>query len=243
MDNENQIKKIMLKNQITLLIILSTLFMAACQQKVDNNALNGTWQIFTTKAENKQQNPVAYWLSIDNDRFQWGDGDYIIDSGAWILDEAEMIVLLDSDNGTENDTEWILNFRKDTLTLEGTENKTNSYQKYMEAVKTKKRPQHFRDKVVGTWKFDEVSIDSVPEPKIDNAFIEFNQNGKWYAQGDSGVWDMNNYAPILNVNAINGKELNEWLVVFDANKTDKMNWIGTSTLGQDKYQVKLSRKK
>jgi hypothetical protein len=233
----------MIKNKITLLIVLSTLFMAACQQKVDIDNLDGTWQIFTTKTETKQKNPVAYWLNIDNNRFQWGDGDFIIDSGAWVLDEIEMIVLLDSDSGTENDTEWILNFRNDTLTLEGTENKTNSHQQYMEAVRTKKRPQHFRDRVVGTWKFEEVSIDSIPEPKIEDEFIEFNQNGKWYASGDSGVWDMNPYAPILNVNAITGQELNEWLIVFENNKTDKMNWIGTSTLGQDRYLVKLSRKK
>lgn len=232
-----------MKNKIKLLIIAAMFFVVACQQKVDEKALDGTWQIFTTKAETKQQNPVAYWLSIDGARFQWGDGDYIIDSGAWVLDEASMIVLLDSDNGTENDTEWQLDFRNDTLTLEGTANKTNSYQKYMEAVRTKKRPQHFRDRVVGVWKFDEVSIDSVPEPKIEDAFIEFRENGKWYASGDSGVWDMNPYAPILNVNAITGQPLNEWLILFEKNKENKMNWIGTSTLGQDKYQVKLSRKK
>ena len=113
----------------------------------------------------------------------------------------------------------------------------------MEAVRTKQRPQHFRDRVVGVWRFEEVSIDSVPEPKIEDAFIEFSENGKWYASGDSGVWDMNPYAPILNVNAITGQPLNEWLILFENNKNDKMNWIGTSTLGQDKYQVKLSRKK
>jgi hypothetical protein len=231
-----------MKNRITLLIMLSIFFITACQQEADTNILDGTWQIFRTQTEKNKQNPVAYWLSIDNNRFQWGDGDFIIDSGEWVLDEAEMIVLLDSDNGTENDTEWTLNLREDTLTLEGTENKTNSYQKYMEAVKTKKRPQHFRDRVIGNWKFEEVSIDSVLQPKIDDAFIEFNINGKWYASGDSGIWDMNSYVPILSVNAITGQPINEWLILFERNKTNQMNWIGTSSLGQDKYQVKLSRK-
>jgi|GEM_PF-6336983 hypothetical protein len=231
-----------MKNRITLLIMLSIFFITACQHEADTNILDGTWQIFRTQTEKNKQNPVAYWLSIDNNRFQWGDGDFIIDSGEWVLDEAEMIVLLDSDNGTENDTEWTLNLREDTLTLEGTENKTNSYQKYMEAVKTKKRPQHFRDRVIGNWKFEEVSIDSVLQPKIDDAFIEFNINGKWYASGDSGIWDMNSYVPILSVNAITGQPINEWLILFERNKTNQMNWIGTSSLGQDKYQVKLSRK-
>lgn len=227
-----------MKNKINLLIMLAILFMAACQKKIDKNSLNGTWQIFTIKAEKQQQNPVAYWLNIEDNRFQWGDGSFVIDSGAWVLDEAEMIVLLDSDSGTEDDSEWILNFRNDTLTLEGTENKTNSYKRYMEAVAIKNRPLHFRDRVIGNWKFEEVAIDSIIQPKNEEAVIEFNENGKWYAQGDSGVWLMNPYAPILKVNAITGQPLNEWLVLF---KEEKMNWIGTTGLGQDKYTVKLSR--
>ena len=225
-------------NKINLLIILSMIFMVACQKKMDKDELNRTWKIFTIKNEQQQQKPVAYWLNIDDNRFQWGDGDFVIDSGAWVLDEAKMIVLLDSDNGAADDSEWILNFRNDTLTFEGTENKSNSYKRYMEAVVTETRPLHFRDKVVGNWKFEEVTVDSIVQPKNEEAFIEFSKNGKWYAQGDSGVWLMNPYAPILKVNAINGQPLNEWIIIF---KEDKMNWIGTNSLGQDKYRVKLSK--
>ncbi len=223
---------------LLLFFVAISLFFAACQEE-QAPKYEGLWQIFMVKVENNQQNPVAFWLEIEGERFRWGDGDFVVDSGKWVLDEAEVIALLNSDSGTEEDTEWALSFRNDTLVMKGTENKSSSHNRYMEAVRIQQRPIHFRDQVLGQWRFEEVQVDSVPQPKIENAFIEFNENGKWYAEADSGVWIMNPYAPVLKVNSITGQPLNEWLAIFTG---DTMRWIGTSTLQQDKVHVILTKK-
>jgi hypothetical protein len=214
-------------------LLLSIIFFSCQKEEVKN--YDGIWQIITIKSENRQQKPVAFWLENNGETFIWGDGNFVSDSGKWIIDETD-ILLLESQNGKERDSEWQLSFRNDTLIMEGTANKSNSYKRYMEAVKIEKRPLHFRDEIIGKWAYDEILMDSIPLPKQENTWIEFRDNRVWYSPTDSGVWAMNAYAPILDINDRQGQPLNEWFVIV---QQDSMRLIGTGTLEQDNLEAKL----
>lgn len=222
----------MLKKGLYALLFL--ILFCACQEEAVKN-YNGIWRIITVKSENRQQKPVAYWIENQGDTFIWGDGNFASDSGKWIIDETD-ILLLESQNGKERDSEWQISFKNDTLVMEGTANKSNSYKRYMEAVKVDKRPLHFRDKIVGKWVYEEVLMDSIALPKQENAWIEFRSNSIWYSQVDSGVWSMNAYAPILDINDQQGQPLNEWFAIMNQ---DSMRLIGTGTLKQDNLEARL----
>jgi hypothetical protein len=225
----------MLKNSFFVLLFSIVFF--ACQQEEKNN-YEGIWQIITIKSKKGQQNPVAYWITSQDSSFIWGDGNFPLDSGRWFVNKSD-VLLLESTNGKERDTEWQLSFRNDTLVMEGTDKKSNSYKRYMEAIKVQERPLHFRDQIIGKWQYDEILLDSVPFPKRDNSWIEFRKNSAWYSQSDSGVWSMNPYAPILDINDRRGQPLNEWFVIVSQ---DSMRLMGTETLKQNNLEAKLSRK-
>lgn len=223
--------------KIFFFIFSSIIFFSCQKEKIKN--YEGIWQLIAIKSENRQQRPVAFWLEHQGDSFIWGDGNFASDSGKWIMTETD-IVLLESQNGKERDSEWQLSFRNDTLIMNGTTTKSNSYKRYMEAVRVDKRPLHFRDKIVGKWEYDEILVDSVALPKRENAWIEFRKNSVWYSQSDSGVWSMNAYAPILDINDKTGQPLNEWFVIV---QQDSMRLLGTETLKQDNLEAKLLKVK
>lgn len=214
-----------------------SIIFSACQEKEIIN-YEGTWQIITIKTKKRQQNPVAYWITTTDSSFAWGDGNIPLDSGKWLVNESE-VLLLESSSGKERDTEWQLSFRGDTLLMQGTANKSNSYKRYMEAIRVSERPLHFRDKVIGKWQYDEILLDSVPLPKKENSWIEFRKNSVWYSQSDSGIWSMNAYAPILDINDKKGQPINEWFVIVNQ---DSMRLMGTATLEQDNLEAKLLKK-
>ncbi len=226
----------MLKNSFYV-ILLSTILLSCQKGKVEIH--DGVWQIIIVKSENRNQKPVAFWIEYQDSNFVRGDGSYALDSGKWFIDETD-ILLLESDNGKERDTEWQLSFRNDTLVMEGTPTKSNSYKHSMEAIKVDKRPLHFRDQVIGKWAYDEILVDSIALPKLDNSWIEFSKNGVWHSQADSGVWAMNAYAPILDINDREGQPLNEWFVVVTQ---DSMRLMSTGELQQEGLEAKLLKVK
>jgi hypothetical protein len=218
-------------------IVGLALLLWACEAK-ETTDYEGVWQITLIETENRKQVPVAYWIEKTGENFSWGDGDFPLDSGRWVWNEDRTVLLLESANGREHDTEWNVSWQQDTLLLNGTPNKSSSHKRVMWAVKVKERPLHFRDKIIGKWRYDEVMLDSVALPPRDDAWISFSKNQVWYTAGDTGVWEVNPFAPILTVADKRGKPINEWFLIVGQ---DSMRLVGTSTFEQDNVEAKLTR--
>ena len=110
---------------IRILILLSLLSWACSPKPTLSEQLMGKWHIHKVVIRGMD---VSGEHNPDNDRWIcfFHDGNYAGDggkpgknSGRYSLDEVTAVLMLDSDAGEDDDTNWIVHFSRDTLVMQG----------------------------------------------------------------------------------------------------------------------------
>jgi hypothetical protein len=83
----------------------------------------GKWQILKIVENNESTDLVENWINLKNNgTFESYDGEFKKqENGKWLYSSEDKVLLIDGE-GEEGDSEWILNFKNDSLVFHSKSN-------------------------------------------------------------------------------------------------------------------------
>lgn len=228
----------MIKWQTILFFVGIALIVISCESEEQQVDINGLWKVTTIERDKLTMPPSGLWYEIANGAYSMGYGKEFVDSGVVAM-QPDGILAIKSKIKADNDSEWAISTKADTVIWNGTDTKVNSNGLKMYLVQTKNRPQKSEEAIIGKWTVLQYTQDSARANHPFGDWIEFYEGGKClFHPSDSGTWTMNPHLPIMNIQCPSRQLLNQWLVKFDEDKTF---WTGTSTFKQDNLKLELKR--
>ena len=100
--------------------LLGFLFLSACAGSKLEKEVRGDWSIAKIQHEG-QFIPEGIWLKLEEgNRYSSGhDLAEVPHVGRWTIEEGGSLLVLDSDLGEEDDSQWALSMQGDTMILRG----------------------------------------------------------------------------------------------------------------------------
>jgi hypothetical protein len=110
-----------MKRENLLLILAVVLMLSSCAGSKLGKELPGDWTIISVE-HSGQYIPDGIWLKLKSDkRYQSGyEITEVPHAGTWSIENGGSLLVLDSDLGEEDDTQWNLSMQGDTMVLTGT---------------------------------------------------------------------------------------------------------------------------